>query len=499
MRIFAAKGNNDYEVLWEDYLYDVDIEDYNAATAGNTDTDIADEIVVTSFPRTYIIDYENGKYGLQWFTYGTLTTHHFIGDLNKDGINEIGIGRGDTTIVFQNSVEYTGPEAVSELAGIVLDAQTTRITWNETSDASLYHVLRGVLEGDLIKNIVQFDVVGTSFVDVSLDSAKQYFYTVLSFNNALTPQEAPYEAGITPFVLLRPHPNNTVVAVIPISANQIEVTFSRAMVGREADKSLILLNTTQTPTAVIAQNRKVILSFKAAFATGTNALSLDTLLLDKEQGILSLQDTITSFLYYPTKEQYLYLTNWQIDDEKTALLQFRLPVSDAALDMSHYRVSPVGDIKAISWVSHKHDAVYITLEKARLGSLGYPVSITVLPAVCTATGVCMQENEGNTATFSAHESELNAVYVYPNPVRAHDKFEGRDGLRFANLTQQCSVQVVSSSGAHIATFEETDGDGGYEWNLIDYRTGKRIAPGLYLFYITNNDGQITVGQFSVLE
>ena len=50
----------------------------------------------------------------------------------------------------------------------------------------------------------------------------------------------------------------------------------------------------------------------------------------------------------------------------------------------------------------------------------------------------------------------------------------------------------------IITLEETDGDGGLEWNMIDL-WGDRIVPGVYLFRVESLDNEDFVGKFEVLE
>ncbi|MEM7513819.1 MAG: T9SS type A sorting domain-containing protein, partial [Bacteroidota bacterium] len=123
------------------------------------------------------------------------------------------------------------------------------------------------------------------------------------------------------------------------------------------------------------------------------------------------------------------------------------------------------------------------------------VTITVND-VCTFTGVCISE-DGNTATFSSNKSTLTEVFVYPNPVRNHGAFEG---VRFANLTQQAIIKVYTVSGKYVIALEETDGDGGLQWNLRDVGNN-RISPGIYLYHVSTNQEGIEefVGKFTVVE
>ena len=155
----------------------------------------------------------------------------------------------------------------------------------------------------------------------------------------------------------------------------------------------------------------------------------------------------------------------------------------------------MGQVKQIAWASDDEDAVRVTISDARFGALGYPLSITV-DSICSIIGLCTND-EGNTATFSAHKDDLSEVFVYPNPARPHEQF---DGIRFANLTQTASIRVFSVSGRLVNELEETDGDGGLEWDLRD-KGNRRILPGVYIYHVsTDIDGvEDFVGKFSLVE
>jgi hypothetical protein len=59
---------------------------------------------------------------------------------------------------------------------------------------------------------------------------------------------------------------------------------------------------------------------------------------------------------------------------------------------------------------------------------------------------------------------------------------------------------MTVSGVVVAVLaEDGDGDGGLVWDLVDRVSGKRIAPGLYVYRVWGEDGEVLVRQFSVLE
>jgi hypothetical protein len=76
-------------------------------------------------------------------------------------------------------------------------------------------------------------------------------------------------------------------------------------------------------------------------------------------------------------------------------------------------------------------------------------------------------------------SSLDEVYVYPNPHRAH---QHGDQLTVAGLPTEATVRIVSSQGTLIRVLNETNRDGGVEWDLRD-RRGRRVPSGIYLIRV----------------
>lgn len=495
LRIFKSDGNDSYAVVWEDLLYDIDQETYNAATAGNIDTDPAVEIVFTTFPRTYVIDFDGLDYGMDWFHYGDLATHHLIADFNGNGVNEIALGRGDTAFFYEKNFLYTGPQPVTSLRGKVLGATSVRLDWQASANATSYDLLRVQDPDSAISGILISGITGNTFTDTNAPNGSEYLYVLRSRNPGLTPDSS----GFGNFVILRPHERPRIDSLNALSARQMELFFSERVLGRESDKTRFLLNNEFPPIAITQsgdRGKRLILSFEKAFNEGNNLLSIDTTFQDADLACLNPLSRTQSFFYETREEETLYLNRWEAASDREAVLYFNLPLDEAsALDSTHYTVFPEGMVVAVEWVGNDMDAVKVTVDPVRIGALGYAVSIQV-EDVCAITEVCIGE-EGNTATFSSNKEDLSEVFAYPNPVRNHAHF---DGIRFANLTQQATIKVYSVSGRYVNTIEEKDGDGGTEWDMRDGEN-KRIKPGIYIYHVTTEKEGIEefVGKFSVLE
>ena len=492
LRIFKASGNDQYEVVYEDFLYDIDTKNLNALTAGNLDTDAADELVFTTFPRTYILDYVAGQYQMVWFLYGTLATHHIIADFDKNGVNELGLGTIDQTTFFEKDVNYSGPQPVNELTGKVLGPNQVHLNWSPSPGASAYQVWR--VENYPANSLaaVFSPVTGSSFTDQRLTEGVPHLYVLRAMSANDT-------SGFGRAIFLRPHERPQIDSLVVLNQRQLEVHFTQTVLDREDDKAKFILNGETTPLSIIKkgdQGKSLLLAFEKGFKEGLNTLQIDTTFQDADLACLIPSSMNQSFIFEKTLEESLYLTQWESIGDKDAILNFNWPLDEnTALDTNNYALKPYGSITNIQWASDDMDAVQVTIADARFGALGYPISIT-LSDVCAIQGVCIGE-EGNTATFSSHKDDLTEVFVYPNPSRNHELF---NGVRFANLTQQATIEVFTVSGRFVNRMEETDGDGGYEWDLLD-QGNNRIKPGIYIYRVyTETDGvEDFVGKLSVVE
>jgi len=491
LRIFKATANNEYEVIWEDVIYDIDSKTYNALSVGNLDTDGELEIVFSTFPKTYIIDYRAGEFKMDAFIFGSIGTHHIIADFNGNGVNELGLGISDSTYFFEKDYLYTGPAPVFSLKGEVLGPNKVRLDWLDSPGAVGYELWRVANWPNSSVAAVFSPVLNNEFEDQNLDPNVPILYVLRTLGATDT-------SGFGQAILLTPHQRPIVDSLKAITDNQVAVYFSQRISDRPEDKAKFLLNGTKPPISITKSgdlNNRLILGFRDVFKEGVNTLQIDSTFRDQGEARLSGNRNL-GFVYEKKVENSLFLTSWEATGDKTALLQFNLPPTEStALDTSNYAIEPLGSIKSVAWGNEEKTAVLVSISEARLGALGYPISL-VVSNVCTEENICTNE-EGNTATFSSNKEDLTEVFVYPNPARNHEFF---DGVRFANLTRQAYIEVFTVSGRFVNKLEETDGDGGYEWDLRD-KGKQRIKPGIYIFRVSTEIEGIEdfVGKLSVVE
>lgn len=490
-----SPGGN-YTVSSPIYLYDVDLEAYNAATASDLDNDGNDEVIFTTFPRTYIFDFDFiGQ--VSWFHYGDICTDHVVADFNGNGIPEFALGRGDKALFYENTGAVNPLSTPAILEGTVLGPTIARLDWESPTGTSntYYRIWKGPIHGQSNIQINLIDSVATginTYTDTTLAPGQAYLYVVQRRETGI-----PLVGPFSNFVVLSGHALGQIDSAKALTETQVEIHFSVPIGQDGLQMSKVLLDNQYFPITHIPANDPAyswVLTFPTPFTPGSHTLSVDSTFLDEGFAPLAPAGRSTTFNWNPVQEDRSFLIRWNADQDKEAVLQFNYPMDASVLDLSHYAVEPYGTIESIQREGSAGDAVRLRMADVRFGALGYPISI-VVTGVQAQNGAPINEEAGNVATFLSTGGDLNEVFVYPNPVRPNEIFEG---LRFAQLPPQAEIRVFSVSGLHIRNLTESNGDGGLTWDMTDNR-GQRIRPGKYLFYVTTPEGETFVGKFAVLD
>lgn len=112
--------------------------------------------------------------------------------------------------------------------------------------------------------------------------------------------------------------------------------------------------------------------------------------------------------------------------------------------------------------------------------------------------VRVNEGAGSYIVLSTYAKDLSDVYVYPNPTN-----EGTEKVTFANLPQRAKITIWTLDGVMVNEIEETDGNGGVDFNLTDF-SGNKISTGIYIYRIvmiddTRNEGEEKLGKFAIVK
>jgi hypothetical protein len=86
---------------------------------------------------------------------------------------------------------------------------------------------------------------------------------------------------------------------------------------------------------------------------------------------------------------------------------------------------------------------------------------------------------------------LTNVFVYPNPCRI---YEGDRQITFKKLTGQANIKIFNIAGELVKEIEHTNGTDEETWT-----DPGSIASGIYIYLITNNQGQKAIGKLGIIK
>ena len=104
------------------------------------------------------------------------------------------------------------------------------------------------------------------------------------------------------------------------------------------------------------------------------------------------------------------------------------------------------------------------------------------------------------------KDNLNELGVVPNPYIVRSGFKASEyirQIRFTNLPERCDINIYTVSGEYVSTIKHDNPESGNEWWDMRTINNQELAPGLYLFYVSQKDAsghtsETTVGKFAVI-
>ncbi len=93
---------------------------------------------------------------------------------------------------------------------------------------------------------------------------------------------------------------------------------------------------------------------------------------------------------------------------------------------------------------------------------------------------------------------LKDSYLYPNPFRpgSGGPYDA-DKITFANLPDIEDIRIYNLAGELVNTLRGEPAGGELRWEPVN-RRGRRLASGVYIYYITSGEGKTKTGKFSVI-
>ncbi len=487
IRIIKHKENDIYEEIYKDHIWGVRAGFTkqgwgfrNGLSKGNIDNKPGDEIIISTFPNLYALKWNNQTKKLDnfWYYPSTLSNSVIIEDFDGNGINEIGISTFNNTSFFEFDKSFNGPAVPNDFDGWALSDTTCTLNWSAMNDAEEYYLYSVDLKNNTANYISS---TKNNFVNFSgLTKGNFYDFVIKSFNSKMEPQLSDFTEIVT------------VYANAPIKITELT---------QSGDSQLIAKYNGKLPDKVIdPKNFTISSEMGEIFATHSNKMSDSTLLLTFDfQNFESKEYNLNAksfrdFYRNPTSEQTLkfnykkvekqdeiYITKLEMFSTSLIKIWFSESLDKASAEvLNNYSMAPYGEVLSIDIDEFDKRGVvmFITDELKIRGARGYNYTITA-KNLFSESGKPITKGAGATIGFTLAMSQLDDVYMSPNPL----KYNEMEAVRFSNLSQKAIISIMDLNGNKLAEITENDGNGGAEWNGLDYN-GNKLKTGIYMYEVT---------------
>jgi hypothetical protein len=367
-----------------------------------------------------------------------------------------------------------------------LNESSAYFTWDAVENADGYELFQIIRDEDGVNLVSVGITTETEITLIDLVNNTWYEYTITAFSNSTQNR---YSEGSYSVSIFTHKPIQATGVEISKNTSLLNVNFDGKLPTQAIDPQVFTISadgTDHTPIEVLR-------------STDTSAaLYMDTKLHEGEYAMLvrSFRDfyktpTLERELNFtisemPPPDKELYLLRLEVVDRSELVLFYSEPViENDAENIDNYRLSPYGSIEMISFNPAEPDKVIIHPDQSfGFGPRGQNYTITV-SNVKAVSGRSMTTGSGNTLSFVLTAEDVHNAYVYPNPI----KMSENPDIYFANLPPKAEVIIYTVEGEELRTLQETDSNGGVEWDGLD-KNGEELPAGIYLFVVKtiNADG-----------
>ena len=457
------------------------------------DNDGKDELVLNIFPYAYII--KSGLTGgnIVFFKEGINTENIFSGDINQNGINEIGLQtpNGFKFYEFGESNKALAPSIVS---GYSMDSTRIKINWN--GSAQSYYIYKGETE----QSITLFDSTNQLFyIDSDVLNEKEYFYKLQSFDQT---KQNKY-SDLTQTIKIYSHQPASIKEIENSSHSTLLVTFSNLVNNTiENLQSFEILNVGYPNSISAASQNSYLLTFKNNLPAGEHKLIIKS--IKDYYGSPMLTDTISFNVDSSIIKKQFFISSHTIINPFEIKISFNLDVDEvSSTSINNYEFNPLNSISKIEADQTDKKSIYIFLDKTKpVGAIGkeYRLRITNIFSSESTGKIIINSGAGSYIILSNYTANLSDVYVYPNPIKINSSPQN---LMFANLPKKVKIVIFKLTGEQVNEIEHSGGDGGVEFNLKD-KNGDEISSGIYIYRVVrlddnNNEVEEKLGKFAVVK
>ncbi len=463
----------------------------NSIRLNDLNNDGDDELILFVFPYAYIIQRDFSDNKIIAYKENINSNSIFIGDLNNNGINEVAFPNNNEIEFFEFSFSNQASTPHNVL-GFSKDSISIQLNWSGLAER--FYIYKGLDASNL--ELIDSLVFEPSYLDINVQKNKTYYYAVKSYD----PVKVEPLSGLSNIIEVYSHTPALPITAVSNSNRSVIVKFSEKMKNTIENLQSFEIPTVGYPNSITPNNQySYLLSFNENLPDG----ELNVIIKDIKDFYNSPIETDTlAFLVSPLPEiQSFYVTSFEVVNSYKIKVSFNFGVDQlSAQDLNNYIFTPENKVSSVLLDPNDSKTIYLDLTNQKpIGSIGkeYVLRINNLRSDVISGSVFINSGAGSYLVLSSFAKDLSDVYVYPNPTK-----EGTEKITFANLPQRAKITIWSIDGIMINEFEETDGNGGVDYSLIDL-SGNKISTGIYFYRIVQldemlNEGEEKLGKFAVV-
>jgi hypothetical protein len=489
----------EFNVLYDQPLIDAATEfgsafqnSENSVRFIDLNNDQQDELIVFMFPYAYIFKNEFLSNKVISFKENINSNSVFTGDLNLNGIPEIAFPTNGGINFYEFALSDM-PNTPYNLTGYSIDSSTIHLTWFGNVDQ--YYIYRGTDNNNL--ELID-SVFTTEYINHQLDNNTSYFYAVQAFDPIKIIPLSNQSTAVGVYV----HTPGRVISAAATSAATVTVTFSEKMNNTIENLQAFELTNVGYPNSVAPANQfSYLLTFRSPIPIGENEMLISG--LKDFYGSPISSEIVHFYMDSTVATQEFFISSFKIENPYLVQIKFNLDVDEtSAVNPSNYIFEPDNQATEVRVDENDKRIIYVDLNGQKpVGSIGreYVLRLKNVRSSLSSGNIEINSGAGSYVVLTGFANDLSDVYVYPNPAELG---AGIEKITFANLPQSAKIMVWTLNGIKVAEIEESDGNGGVDFNLKDL-SGEYLGSGVYIYRVVmldelNNESDEKIGKFAVI-
>ncbi|GAB5466782.1 MAG: hypothetical protein Kapaf2KO_22180 [Candidatus Kapaibacteriales bacterium] len=453
-------------------------------SSGDIHESEGDELIVNAFPYCYVFGTSDSSFSNLFSFYGALSRSAIVDDIDGNGKAEFLVNTFGETIALEWTDSINNVPVLQSLS--LITESSCILKWYPTPEGRY-----AVLSVDDVGNAFFLaETTENQIIIEDLELDKGHSFSVASIgsngNSLLALPLSVFASDRIEPLTVKQIDNNTL-------ALKYSQKFLPSFIG--TDRFFIELDGgfIKSSSVYSDRNDKVYLTFGDQLPRGEAVLKVYD--FEDSRGLTSQVGDLDISINDMGASNFSLVSAELSENGGLITLLFNKPVtSQLNLDNATFSIEPFGELgnPGPSFSNPNEVQINIATDLRRYGK-GIEHCVTVSELV-SDEGDTLNDNIGNTSCFSILPKNNMDSYAYPQPWKLSESNE----IIFSDISGSSEIQVLDALGNILKTINETDNNGGVEWDgILD--SGKMVKPGIYFYRVISEESNSDIKKFVVVQ